>query len=263
MTPAIVRIGERSKRVQAGLLQAGLLQAWLVGFAAWVRGNKARFADLHALRRGTLPAPKRAVSWQRQLAVIVGVASGSACIAGYGLAVIATAWSHADATGGVGTQASAASRAAEGGVAPADLTFDVARLISSHEAPIERLMAERTQAFFDRDRAAAERDAVLTEHDAAQAAERDSAQAQRDAALAADREMLLDLHARTSRTIAEIESILAATGIDSARVESGRVLKTSGSQNRGRPRGGPFVPWTDRAARESGSDSARRLASLT
>src|SRR5579872_2021041 len=101
MTPAIVRIGERGGRVRAWLVQAGLLQAGLVGLAAWVRGNKARFADLHALRRGNLPAARRAVSLQRQLAVIVGVASGSACIAGYGVAVVATTWSHADAMAGL------------------------------------------------------------------------------------------------------------------------------------------------------------------
>jgi hypothetical protein len=43
MSPAIVRIGERVWSMRAPL-------------AAWARGKKARFADLHALRRGRLPA---------------------------------------------------------------------------------------------------------------------------------------------------------------------------------------------------------------
>jgi murein DD-endopeptidase MepM/ murein hydrolase activator NlpD len=128
-------------------------------------------------------------------------------------------------------------------IAPADLAFDVTRLIGSRDGVIEQIIAERTQAVLDRDRAVAERDAAFAE---------------RDAALAADREMLIDLHVRTSRTIAEIEGILASTGIDPR-----RMIKASGTPDRTRPRGGPFVPWSDRAIHESGGDSARRLASLT
>jgi murein DD-endopeptidase MepM/ murein hydrolase activator NlpD len=111
------------------------------------------------------------------------------------------------------------------------------------DAVIEQVLEERDVAALDRDQAIAERDRALEE---------------RDAALAADREMLIDLHARTSRTIAEIERILAATGIDAS-----RVTKVSDASDKGRPRGGPFVPWSERAVRDSGSASADRLASLT
>jgi murein DD-endopeptidase MepM/ murein hydrolase activator NlpD len=127
--------------------------------------------------------------------------------------------------------------------APADLVIDVERVINARDEAIERILADRAQAALDRDRAMAERDQALAE---------------RDAALAADREMLLDLHARTSRTIAEIEGILAATGVDSS-----HILKSSGKTDTTRPRGGPFVPWSERAVRDSGFASARRLASLT
>jgi murein DD-endopeptidase MepM/ murein hydrolase activator NlpD len=243
MIPAIVRIGERNRRVQAL-------------FAAWARGKKARFADLHALRHGSLPAAARVVSLRRQLAVIIGAASGSACVAGYGLAVAATMWSHADRVDGA--TAGTAAHQAEAVVAPADLTFDVTRLIGTRDSAVDQVIAERTRASLDRDRAAAEHEAALAERDTALSAERDAARAERDAALDVDRKMLLELHARTSRTIAEIESILSATGIDPA-----HVLKANGPQDRTRPRGGPFVPWNGQAVRDGGSEAARRFASLT
>ena len=105
---------------------------------------------------------------------------------------------------------------------------------------IDQVIVERAEASLDRDQALAERERAFEE---------------RDAALAADRERLIDLHAHTSRTIAEIERVLTSTGIDPA-----RVVRVSESQDRSRPRGGPFVPWSDRALRDS-SDSASRLAS--
>lgn len=181
------------------------------------------------------------MSLRRQLAFVAFVIGGSACIAGYGLAIVAIVWSHSEPV--VRVSPNAAPRQAEVVIVPADLAFDVTRLIGSRDTVIEQIITERTLAVLDRDRAVAERDAAFAE---------------RDAVLAADREMLIDLHARTSRTIAEIEGILASTGIDPR-----RVIKASGTQDRTRPRGGPFVPWSDRAVYESGGDSARRLASLT
>src|SRR5471032_598740 len=214
MTSAIVRIGERVEPVRARL-------------AAWIRGSKARFADLHALRRGRMPVLDGQMSLRRQLAIVAFMIGGSACMAGYGLAIVAIVWSHGEPVVRVSPSASAAPRQAEIVIAPADLAFDVTRLIGSRDSVIEQIITERTLAVLE-------------------------------AALAADREMLIDLHARTSRTIAEIEGILASTGIDPR-----RVIKASGTQDRTRPRGGPFVPWSDRAVHESGGDSARRLASLT
>ncbi len=211
--------------------------------AAWARGGKARFADLDALRRGLVPARARDASLRRQLSVAAFATGGTACIAGYAVAIVALVWSHSEPAERAPLVASMPARQAEMLVAPADLTFDVARLNGPRAAAIEQVMAQRAQASLDRDRAAAERDAALAE---------------RDAAIAADREMLLDLHARTSRTIAEIESILAATGAN-----TGRVIRASFSQDKTRPRGGPFVPWSDRAVRDGSSDSAHRLASLT
>src|SRR5471032_1970501 len=234
MTPAIVRIGERVEPVRAQL-------------AAWIRGSKARFADLHALRRGKMPVSDGQMSLRRQLAFVAFVTGGSACMAGYGLAIVALVWSHSEPVVRMSPGAGAAPRQAEVIIAPAELAFDVTRLIGSRDTVIEQIIAERTQAVLDRDRAVAERDAAFAE---------------RDAAMAADREKLIDLYARTSRTIAEIEGIPASTGIDPR-----RVIKAGGTQDRTRPRGGPFVPWSDRAVRESGGDSGldsrRRLASLT
>ena len=237
MTSAFVRIGERVLRLWALLV-------------AWIRGSKARFADLHALRRGTLPTATGVASLHRQLLLVAFMIGGTACMAGYGLAIVAVVWSHSEPVGRVSASASTleAPRQAEVVIAPADLTFDVVHLmIGSHEAAQEaaigQVVAERAQAILDRDHAVAERDAAFAE---------------RDAALAADREMLIDLHARTSRTIAEIESILASTGVDPR-----RMIKVNATQDRTRPRGGPFVPWSDRAVRVSDGGSAQRLASLT
>ena len=230
MTSAIVRIGERVEPVRARL-------------AAWIRGSKARFTDLHALRRGKMPVLDGQMSLRRQLAFVAFVIGGTACMAGYGLAIVALVWSHGEPVVRVSPGASATPRQAEIVIAPADLAFDMTRLIGSRDTVIEQIIAERTQVVLDRDRAVAERDAAFAE---------------RDAALAADREMLIDLHARTSRTIAELEGILASTGIDPR-----RLFKAGGTPDRTRPRGGPFVPWSDRAVHESGGDSARRLASLT
>src|SRR5471030_2996443 len=100
MTSAIVRIGERVEPVLAQL-------------AAWIRGSKARFADLHALRRGRMPVRDGQMSLRRQRAFVVFVTGGSACIAGYGLAIVAIVWSHGESVVRVSPSASAAPRQAE------------------------------------------------------------------------------------------------------------------------------------------------------
>src|SRR5476649_1368555 len=120
------------------------------------------------------------MSPRRQLAFVAFVTGGSACIAGYGLAIVALVWSHSEPVVRVPSSVGAAPHQAEIVIAPADLPFDVTRLIGSRDTVIEQIIAERTQAVLDRDRAVAERDAAFAE---------------RDAALAADREMLIDIHA--------------------------------------------------------------------
>ena len=184
---------------------------------------------------------------RRRLAVVAFRTGGSLCIAGYGATIVALVYSHAASVPASGGDASV-SREVSAIVAPAmptfaDLTVDVARMLDAREVVIDQVIAERAQASLDRERAQVECEQALAE---------------RDAALAADRAALLDLHARTSRTIAQIEGILSATGIN-----PGHVLKMSGTPDSTRPRGGPFVPWSQRAVREGGGNAARRLASLT
>jgi murein DD-endopeptidase MepM/ murein hydrolase activator NlpD len=230
MTPAIVRIGERIRR-------------WRAELAAWARGKKTRFADLRALRRGNLPRAASHVLLRRQLAI---VAAGSLCIFAYSIVLIAVTRNRPVEIVVVAERESPHADTIEAEPAPvvaaAELNFDIDGMIGMRESAITQAIADRAEASLDRDRALAERDQALAE---------------RDAVIAADREVLVDLHARTSRTIATIEGILAATGVD-----PGHVLKASGKADAARPRGGPFVPWSERAVRDSGGDS-RRLASLT
>lgn len=162
--------------------------------------------------------------------------------------LVSAAWSHATVEYALRDIASPqAPLPLEAELAP-DVQDELHRLLPgpgeglARDPAIDRIIAERAQASLDRDQALAERERVFEE---------------RDAALAADREALIDLHARTSRTIAEIERVLASTGVDPA-----RVIPASESQDRARPRGGPFVPWSDRALRDNGggSNSAPRLA---
>src|ERR1700722_13086343 len=106
MTSAIVRIGERVEPVRTQL-------------AAWIRGSKARFADLHALRRGKMPVLDGQMSLRRQLAFAAFVTGGRACIAGYGLAIVAIVWSHGEPV--VRASPGVASRQTEIVIAPDDL----------------------------------------------------------------------------------------------------------------------------------------------
>jgi murein DD-endopeptidase MepM/ murein hydrolase activator NlpD len=105
----------------------------------------------------------------------------------------------------------------------AEQKIDMNRLLGERDAAIENAMSERTRVSMERDIAIAERDEALAE---------------RDAALAANRDMLAKLDQRTRRTIAEVENIIASTGLDPNRVV--KVPKTKGSAL---PRGGPFIPW--------------------
>jgi murein DD-endopeptidase MepM/ murein hydrolase activator NlpD len=232
MRPAIVRIVAR-------------LHSTL---AASARVLKARFADLCGRRRARL-ASEPPMPFGRQLAVLALRAGGSLCIAGYGTTIVVLISSHAASVPASDGDASS-SREVAALVEPpivepqpempafADLTVDVARMIDAREPAIDRVIVERVQASLDRERAQVEREQAIAE---------------RDAALAVDRAALLDLHARTSRTIAQIEGILSATGM----------AKAGGTPDSARPRGGPFVPWSERAVRAGGGNAARCLASFS
>ena len=188
----------------------------------------------------------------------LALAAGSiVCIVGFLAAIVAAIWSHA-AAGHMAREVAALEVSArlQAALAAQDREHyrrlgldptgagDLDRLIGAREVAVEQAIAQRVRAALDREHAIAERERMLDE---------------RDEALAAEREALLDLHVRTSRTIAEIEGILAATGVNAA-----RVVKASGTGDPAAlPRGGPFVPWSERAAREDGGDGGRQLASMS
>lgn len=112
----------------------------------------------------------------------------------------------------------------------------------NRDAEIDRLIVERDRAFVH---AAAERLRATTE--------RDRAHAERDAALATNRDKLLLLDARTQGAIAEVERIIAATGLDAGRM----VMASAAPRERRPPRGGPFVTWRERAAHGDIADALR------
>lgn len=91
------------------------------------------------------------------------------------------------------------------------------RSLAETRTDVDRLVAERNRTQLERDRALAER----------------------DAALAANREMLRQLDTDTRNTIAQVERILAATGLELNRAAS----KPKTSELKTGPRGGPFVNW--------------------
>ena len=101
--------------------------------------------------------------------------------------------------------------------------------LAERQAEIDRLMAARESAI---QHALDERSRV--------AAERDAAIAERDAALAANRDLLARLDDQASKTISEIQKIIASTGLDINRLAP---IKPPAKEDRNAPRGGPFIPW--------------------
>jgi len=112
-----------------------------------------------------------------------------------------------------------AQRSAERDEASAAAYVDGATVIEQ-QSDIGRLTAERDKARAQRDKALAERDAAWTDNI----------------------DILLQLDAKTQNTIAQVESIIASTGLDPA-----RVVKVPTRTERNAPRGGPFIPWTGQA----------------
>lgn len=232
MTSAIVRIGECAHFV------------------------RARFSDLEALWRGLLAASFCRARLSLFSRLIFAAASGCTVL-GVSAAVVAAVVVNAAQQPSrlrelrvAEVSAAKPERQPELEPAPVEIATVDARELDAQGFDYLQRVSAIEQVLEERDRAALDRHQVI--------AARDRALEERDAALAADREMLIDLHARTSRTIAEIERILAVTGIDAS-----RVINVSDASAKGRPRGGPFVPWSERAVRDSGSASADRLASLT
>lgn len=100
--------------------------------------------------------------------------------------------------------------------------------LAQQKADIERLIAERDRLAADRDNAFADRNALLIEN----------------------QQVLRQLEDRTQGTIAELERLVASTGIDLA-----RVIKVSAIADRAAPRGGPFVPWRGQVAVDNTVDA--------
>ena len=165
----------------------------------------------------------------------------------------------------------AASAAYAGGKTMAEQKITIARLISEREAATEHAVAEREavveQASAEREAAVehavaqrkavvenalAERVNIAVERDKA-LAERDKALSERDAALTANREVLRHLDAQTQSTIAQVEGIIAATGLDLARI----VKPSTPPENPTAPRGGPFVPWKQQVVADNPAESRR------
>jgi murein DD-endopeptidase MepM/ murein hydrolase activator NlpD len=258
---------------------------------AWSPRN--RFAEMAALRRGLIRPSHSLASWfqPRQLLIrgtrhtavlqltpcwqVTGLALGVLGLAGILLAILTAARDHRAAgrmasemehlrsTAQVESEHAQEDRALLGRLghelsrrsAELDRVTAAAsadgKTVAQQRTDIERLVAERGAAI---DHALAERARVAQERDEA-LAERDAALAARDAALAANREVLGRLDAETRRAIADVERIIAATGLD-----PGRVVKLPAAKSRTAPRGGPFIAWREPAAEPS---SETRIRSVT
>jgi len=116
--------------------------------------------------------------------------------------------------------------------------FDAGTTLAEKRNDIDRLVNERTRLAQERDRLTAER----------------------DAALAANRELLRHLDSDTRTTIAQVERIIGATGLDMRRANlpaaatpapAAKAIEVKGS-----PRGGPFVRWQPELPAET-PDSGR------
>ena len=143
-------------------------------------------------------------------------------------------------------------RIAERDRAKAD-SINTGQTLKERQAEIDRLLAVREAAI---DRALAERTRI--------AEERDKAIAERDAALAANHDLIGQLSDQADSTIAEVERIIAATGLDPNRLAP---LKPPIKDDRNAPRGGPFIPWISGSTHDdapTGAPSeAPRLVSLS
>ena len=232
--------------------------------APYVRRDKIPFPELDALRRGLAPKrvsfldrwfpPRTFLLQSAQRTVAMGfttrlqLAVVSTCLVtliGFTIAMVSTALDH-HASNKLTREMEQLRRSAH---------FEIERATADREL-VHRLGQELATSSAERDRVTAEVSAdgqTLAEqkdHIGRLIAERDRAIAQRDKAIAerdqvrdANFETLLQLDAQTQTTIAQVEGIIASTGLDPA-----RMVKMSGD-DRNAPRGGPFVPWKSQLLR--------------
>lgn len=138
-----------------------------------------------------------------------------------------------------------------------------ARIAAGYQASFEQLKAERNTASRD----AAEQGLLLVERNAmleaavnevAQAVrDRDQAIAERDATMVETRRALRHLDAETRTTIADIEKVIVATGLEPSRLfpEPNRIRRVGA-------RGGPYIPWKAQLALAEHAESSQ-LHTLT
>jgi murein DD-endopeptidase MepM/ murein hydrolase activator NlpD len=133
-----------------------------------------------------------------------------------------------------------------------------AEIVAGQRGHIEQLKAERDRAvelvseqaelLVDRDAALAE---IAREH-ARLAHERDQAVAERDATIVEGRWALRALDAEARTAMADVEKIIAATGLEPSRLvpEPNRIRRVGA-------RGGPYIPWKEQVALADHADGPR------
>ncbi len=216
-----------------------------------------RLSELEALRRiGAKPRAGRRDRWlvERQLLIrgpqrttamllsvrlqLAGFAVCVAVVAGLAAAIAAASWAHSEAL---------------------DLARQVDGLRRHSRTAAEREVADRTRLAnleealarsVDRSVVEAEHTRLRAERDAALRA-RDAAAGERDVARAANRQALQDIDRRARSAIAEMEQLIAATGISPGREARPQAVQRTAS------RGGPFVPWTGLEPESGGVDPDR------
>jgi murein DD-endopeptidase MepM/ murein hydrolase activator NlpD len=133
-----------------------------------------------------------------------------------------------------------------------------AEIVAGQRGHIEQLKAERDRAaelvsgqarlLVDRDAALAE---IASERERL-AHERDQAVAERDATIVEGRRALRALEAEARTAMADVEKIIAATGLEPSRLipEPHRIRRVGA-------RGGPYVPWKEQVALAEHADGPR------
>jgi murein DD-endopeptidase MepM/ murein hydrolase activator NlpD len=137
-------------------------------------------------------------------------------------------------------------------------------IVAAQRSRIERLAAERDTAVefvaFEQTRLMVDRAAVLQEAASERTQlmqQRDRAMAERDATMNETRRALRQLDAETRTTMADVEKIIVAAGLEPSRVapEPNRIRRVGA-------RGGPYIPWKAQVALAEHAEAAQ-LHTLT